>query len=102
MQVQSVPDAVARSLYVLRAPAATRVQLELASLPATGWAIYTRCQAIKCLSVNGRSGESSQHFRSAEQGTWAHTCLFLEQYVDFFFLRFCDEVLIIGWWKLTA
>lgn len=44
------PDAVARSLYVFRAPAATGVQLKLALLSATGWAIYTCCQAIKRLS----------------------------------------------------
>lgn len=79
MQVQPAPDAVARSFYVFRAPAATGVQLELASLPATGWAIYTRCQAIKRSSVVGRSGESSQHFQLAEQ-----TRLLSGQYVDFF------------------
>lgn len=61
------------------------VQLELASLPATGWAIYTRCQAIKCSSVVRRSGESSRHFQFAEQGNWTHMRLLSEQYVDFFF-----------------
>lgn len=63
MQVQPAPDAVARSLYVLRAPAATGVQLELASMAATGWAIYTHCQAIKRSAVIGRFGESSQRFQ---------------------------------------
>lgn len=82
MQVQPAPDAAARSLYVFRAPAATGVQLELASLPATGWAIYTRCQAIKRSSVIGRTGESYQF---EEQGTWTHTRLLSEQYVDSFF-----------------
>lgn len=65
------PDAVARSLYVLWAPAATRVHLELASLPATGWAIYTCCQAIKRSTDVGRSGESSQHFQFAEYTQFA-------------------------------
>lgn len=80
-QVQSAPDAVARSLYVFRAPAATGVRLELASLPATGWAIYTCCQAIKRSAVIGRSVEGSWHFELAEQGTWTHTHSFPEQFL---------------------
>lgn len=92
MQVQPAPDAVARSLYVFRAPAATGVQLELASLPATGWAIYTCCQAIKCSSVSGGTGESSQHF---------HLCgCFQCNFWAFLFLKISLWSLI--YWMLEA
>lgn len=76
------PDAVARSLYVFRAPAATGVQLELALLPARGWAIYTCCQAIKRLAVIRRSGGGSRHFEFAEQGTWTYAYLLPEQFLS--------------------
>lgn len=58
------------------------VRLELASLPATGWAIYTCCQAIKRSAVIGRSVEGSWHFEFAEQGTWTHSHSLPEQFLS--------------------